>query len=98
MIVVRALDLTDQEELSSKLDLKGVGGSLICEGSCGRKEGRVGTFGSRETTRSYRVGFGGGAKNAMAKSVSCDGEDGVTMMAGRSAFSSTRGRVRSRDV
>ena len=33
--------------------------------------------------------------NAMKNSLSKTGEDGVTMMAGSSAFSSTRGSVRS---
>ena len=33
--------------------------------------------------------------NAMKNSLSNTGDDGVTMMAGSSAFSSTRGRVRS---
>ena len=40
-------------------------------------------------------GEGGGARNAMEKSVTLDGEEGVTMMAGSSAFSSTIGSARS---
>lgn len=42
-----------------------------------------------------RGGEGGGARKAIEKSVSPEGDEGVTMMAGRAAFSSTRGRVRS---
>lgn len=39
--------------------------------------------------------FGGGARNAIAKSVWLIGDEGVTMIAGNSALSSTRGKVRS---
>lgn len=38
--------------------------------------------------RSKRVGFGGGARNAMEKSAEHDGDDGVTIIAGRGDFSS----------
>jgi len=40
--------------------------------------------------------LGGGARNAIAKSLSPKGEDGVTMIAGKGDFSSTRGLDRSR--
>lgn len=46
-------------------------------------------------TRERRGGDGGGARKAMEKSVTPEGEEGVTMMAGSSAFSSTMGKVRS---
>lgn len=39
----------------------------------------------------------GGARNAIEKSVWLLGEDGVTIMAGSGLFSSTKGRVRSRE-
>lgn len=45
--------------------------------------------------RSFQDGFGGGARKAIEKSRDEDGEDGVTIMAGRSDFSVARGRERS---
>lgn len=62
----------------------GDGGSCIWDGS-------LGTVGSESTIRCHSVGFGGGIKNAMAKSPSCEGDEGVTMMAGKGDFSSTKG-------
>lgn len=46
--------------------------------------------------RSLIVGLGGGARKAMEKRCSSEGEEGVTMMAGRGDFSDTSGRERSR--
>ena len=40
----------------------------------------------------------GGARNAIAKSLSPEGEDGVTMIAGKGDFSSTIGLDRSADT
>ena len=42
--------------------------------------------------------LGGGARNAIAKSLSPEGEDGVTMIAGKGDFSSTIGLERSADT
>lgn len=39
--------------------------------------------------------FGGGAMKAIEKSVGQEGDEGVTMMAGKSDFSSAKGRERS---
>lgn len=69
-------------------------GSWISDGRRRWKE-TFGTLARAVETRSRRDGFGGGAKNAMQKSVSPDGEEGVTIMAGNRDFSSTRGRDRS---
>jgi hypothetical protein len=46
--------------------------------------------------RSRMEGFGGGARKAMEKSWAEEGEEGVTMIAGREDFSVTRGSERSR--
>lgn len=46
--------------------------------------------------RCFREGLGGDARNAMEKSCEEDGEDGVTMMAGRPDFSVAKGKERSR--
>jgi len=46
-------------------------------------------------SHSFKVGLGGGARNAIEKSREDDGEDGVTIMAGSFDFSVTRGRERS---
>jgi hypothetical protein len=54
-----------------------------------------GNWGKYEITRSRNDGFGSGARNAMEKSVEHLGELGVTMIAGRGDFSSTKGKVRS---
>jgi hypothetical protein len=48
-----------------------------------------------EAIRSRSDGFGSGARNAMEKSTELLGELGVTIIAGRSDFSSTKGKVRS---
>jgi len=45
--------------------------------------------------RSRTEGFSGGARNAMAKSVDDDGDEGVTMIAGRGDFSVRVGSERS---
>lgn len=45
--------------------------------------------------RSRMVGLGGGARNAMEKSWECEGEEGVTMMAGKGDFSVAKGRDKS---
>ena len=45
-----------------------------------------------EDTRCANVGLGGGARNATKNSLSKTGEEGVTIIAGKSAFS---GKVRS---
>lgn len=45
--------------------------------------------------RSRMEGFGGGARNAMEKSCEEEGEEGVTMIAGRDDFSVARGSERS---
>lgn len=82
--------MTDHVELCSwNVVFKGEAGSLICDGREGRR------LESMDDSRSETVGLAGGAINAMEKSVSPDGEDGVTIMAGSAAFSSTRGKVRS---
>lgn len=89
--VERARALTDHVPdavLSPKLVLSGEAGSLICE-ERRRREERV------DASRSGMDGLGGGAMKAIEKSVSPEGEEGVTMMAGSAAFSSTRGSVRS---
>ena len=70
-------------------------GSWICEGRRVWSAGILGRLPHQEDTRSLREGFGGGAINAMEKSVSPEGDDGVTMIAGRAAFSSTSGSDRS---
>lgn len=61
--------------------------------------GEVGALGvkdrSRFPNRALKGGFGSGARNAMRKSVSPEGEEGVTMIAGKGDFSSTRGLERS---
>jgi len=50
-----------------------------------------------ETERRWRIdGFSGAARKAIEKSCVDDGEEGVTMMAGRGDFSVTRGKERSR--
>jgi len=46
--------------------------------------------------RSRIEGFWGGARNAIEKSCEDEGEEGVTMMAGRGDFSVARGRDRSK--
>ena len=48
-----------------------------------------------DESRSRMVGLGGGARNAMEKWRSSEGDDGVTMIAGRGDFSVTSGRERS---
>ena len=58
----------------------------------------VGVVGGEEmnvVTRSRNVGFGGGLRNAIAKSLSDVGDDGVTIIAGSGDFSSTSGSDRS---
>ena len=61
--------------------------------------GVVGALGVKDRrrfpSRAVRGGFGSGARNAMRKSVSPEGEEGVTMIAGKGDFSSTRGFERS---
>jgi len=54
------------------------------------------TNGAYEPRRSRIEGFGGGARNAIEKSLAEDGEDGVTIIAGRESFFVFRGRERSR--
>ena len=49
----------------------------------------------KDETRSRIVGLEGGARKAIEKSRVEDGDDGVTMMAGKGDFSATRGRERS---
>jgi hypothetical protein len=49
----------------------------------------------RAKNRSKREGLGGGAKKAIEKSWDEDGEEGVTMMAGKGDFSVARGSERS---
>ena len=96
-IVMHARPLNDQEGAdSSKSACSGDTGSLISEGKRRWKiRGALGTVGMNLDTRSRNVGSGFGAMNAMEKSFSPTGEDGVTMIAGRGAFSSTRGSVKS---
>lgn len=48
-----------------------------------------------EERRSRMDGLLGGARNAIEKSCEEDGEEGVTMIAGRGDFSVARGRERS---
>lgn len=57
----------------------------------------LGSFGEREKTRAARDGdsWGSGARKAIRKSRAPLGEDGVTMIAGRAALSSTIGFERS---
>jgi len=55
-----------------------------------------GTSGAYELRRSRMEGFGGGARKAMEKSLAEDGEEGVTIIAGRESFSAFKGRERSR--
>lgn len=88
-MTARMRPLTEKLERSSKVALKGLAGSWIWEGRYVRKEG------TRVARRWENVGLGGGARKAMKNSLSNTGDDGVTMMAGNSAFSSTRGRERS---
>jgi hypothetical protein len=52
--------------------------------------------GSASRTRSTTVGLLGGARKAMLKSVSCVGEEGVTIIAGSDDFSDMSGKERSR--
>jgi len=53
-----------------------------------------------DSMRSRRDGLGGGARKAMKKGESVaaaiDGDEGVTIMAGRGDFSAARGRDKSR--
>jgi hypothetical protein len=48
--------------------------------------------------RSRTEGFGGGARKAMEKSRAEEGEEGVTMIAGRESFSVFKGRERSESL
>lgn len=57
-------------------------------------ENGVGSF-VKEVRRSHLEGFSGGARNAIEKSCEDEGEDGVTIIAGRGDFSVARGRERS---
>ena len=82
----------DRDEDASNWLLKGVDGNWICDG---KREYDFGMLGKRADMRSRKVGFGAAARNAIEKSVSPIGDDGVTMIAGSSAFSSTRGSERS---
>lgn len=95
--VERVRALTDHVELVCSWNevFSGEVGNLTCDGRIERSADRLGNM---DDSRSWRVGLGGGAMNAMEKSVSPDGEDGVTMIAGSGAFSSTKGSVRSRSV
>ena len=94
--VERARALYDQLDVVSwNVDFSGEAGSLIWDGRDGRSAEILGTT---DDIRSRKVGLAGGAMNAIEKSVSPEGEDGVTMMAGNAAFSSTRGRVRSESI
>lgn len=78
---------------SSKEVLNGVVGSCIWDG---RYECSEGSEGTNVVNRCENVGDGGGAMKAMKNSLSPKpGDEGVTMMAGRSAFSSTSGSDRS---
>jgi len=86
MMIERALKGADE----GKLLLLGV---VASEMGCSEEKGNRGRY---EASRSRSDGFGSGAKNAMEKSVELLGELGVTMMAGSSDFSSTKGKVRSR--
>lgn len=95
VVLARALRDHADDDVSNWV-LYGEGGSLIFDGS--RSGLSDETFGMRDTaaeTRSYSVGLCGGARKAIEKSVSPMGEEGVTMMAGRAAFSSTRGSDKS---
>lgn len=56
------------------------------------KEGLRATY---DETRSLSVGLGGVAKKAMEKSWEDEGEEGVTMMAGRGDFSVASGNDKS---
>ena len=96
-MVVLALVLSDHEGEESNSFLYGVGGSWICEGRRGWSADSLGRLGSMEDTRSFSDGFSGGARKAMAKGLSPMGDDGVTMMAGKAAFSSTSGSERSNE-
>jgi len=87
MKIERALKGVDSD---AKLLLVGVVARET--GSSDKRDGR----GRYETTRSRSEGFGSGARNAMEKSVELLGELGVTMIAGSSDFSSTKGKVRSK--
>lgn len=60
----------ETEVAVSKSSLNGEGGRRIWDGSHGRKDGRVGIAGRRDTMRSRMDGLGGGARNAIAKSAS----------------------------
>jgi hypothetical protein len=53
------------------------------------------TNGAYELMRSRIEGFGGGERKAIEKSLAEDGEEGVTIIAGRESFSVFRGRERS---
>jgi len=48
-----------------------------------------------DVIRSRMFGLGGGARKAMAKSPVEEGDEGVTMIAGRGDFSEAKGRERS---
>ena len=96
--MVRALALNDHDEDVLKSFLKGDVGSWISDGRRRWKLGSRGILGSAADMRSRRVGFGNGARNAMAKSRSPEGDDGVTIIAGSSAFSSTSGRDKSASI
>lgn len=83
--IVRALK--GAENLSDEEDGFGDSGSATCD------ENRC--LGISEVMRWRSVGFGGGARKAMEKSLALAGDDGVTMIAGSGLFSSTKGSVRS---
>ena len=90
MTIVRALEGADND--GNLLFLGVVAREMDCSGERRDERGRY------ETTRSRNDGFGSGARNAMQKSVELLGELGVTMIAGRSDFSSTKGKLRSVEV
>ena len=66
--------------------------ALICGGA---RAGAVIPRREKARDTSDSDAFGSGARKAMWKSVSPEGDEGVTMIAGRAAFSSTRGLDKS---
>ena len=64
--------------------------------NCGNVVLELGLFVTREKTRLQSVSSSGGAKKAIWKSREPFGEDGVTIIAGSAASSSTRGFERSK--
>jgi hypothetical protein len=77
-------------DIDGKLALVGV---VASEMGCLENRDPRGRY---DATRWRNEGLGSAARNAMEKSTELLGELGVTMIAGSSDFSSTKGKVRSK--